>query len=168
MTAEALRELIEIGAIVLFGGGGITALIVALLAHKRATREADITERKNEDDADAALVERYRSMADEERAAKESAVKTVRELLALAQEQIDGLKATIERLTATIEAMSHASTVQHDVVVAITNERNLLTRRAETAEAEVARLRLQLDAAESALAGAPLAPTLPDTGIMSS
>lgn len=125
-VAEEQPEIIGLLVSVLISAGVFSALIAGLVAYLNNRRNARIAERRNTADEDNDLVTRYQTMATEERSAKESAVKTVRELLAIAEAQIASLQGTITRLTETISVLQHSAQSQQDLIAAITKERDRL------------------------------------------
>lgn len=125
-VAEEQPEIIGLLVSVLISAGVFSALIAGLVAYLNNRRNARIAERKNVADEDNDLVTRYQTMATEERSAKESAVKTVRELLAIAEAQIASLQGTITRLTETIGVLQHSAQSQQDLIDSITRERDRL------------------------------------------
>lgn len=129
MIAAAVEEqpaLIGLLVSAVISASVVAALVGGLFAYINNRRNARIAERKNTADEDNDLVTRYQTMATEERSAKESAVKTVRELLAIAEAQIASLQGTITRLTETIGVLQHSAQSQQDLIDAITRERDRL------------------------------------------
>jgi chromosome segregation ATPase len=128
MIAAAVEQPGFVGSLVsaLISGAVAAAVIGGFFAYINNRRNARIAERKNTADEDNDLVTRYQTMATEERSAKESAVKTVRELLAIAEAQIASLQGTITRLTETIGVLQHSAQSQQDLIDAITRERDRL------------------------------------------
>lgn len=111
----------------------VGAIIFGIFSWINNRRNARVTERKNDADAENDFISQYKEMvasanarAADERSAKESAVRTVRELLNIAEGQITSLKDTIDRLTATIRTLTDAAGVQQDLIDAITEERDHL------------------------------------------
>lgn len=125
-VAEGESSIVGLLVSVLISAGVFSAFIAGLVAYINNRRNARIAERKNTADEDNDLVTRYQTMATEERSAKESAVKTVRELLAIAEAQIASLQGTITRLTETIGVLQHSAQSQQDLIDAITRERDRL------------------------------------------
>jgi uncharacterized protein YoxC len=140
MIAAAVEEQPEfIGLFVsaLISAGVLSAAIAGLVAYLNNRRNARIAERKNTADEDNDLVTRYQTMATEERSAKESAVKTVRELLAIAEAQIASLQGTITRLTETITVLQHSAQSQQDLIDSITAERDRLKHEQEKLQHDI-------------------------------
>ncbi len=104
--------------------GVIAALITAGVQVFMGRRNARIQERKNAVDAESDLVVRYRDAASEERAQKESAVRTIRDLLSASEAQVASLKGTVVALNETIELMSRLSNSQKDIIKRLETERD--------------------------------------------
>jgi chromosome segregation ATPase len=115
----------------------VAGLIAGLVSYLNNRRNARIAERKNTQDEDNDLVTRYQTMATEERSAKESAVKTVRELLGIAEAQIASLQGTITRLTETIGVLQHSAQSQQDLIESITQERDRLKLEQEKLQKDI-------------------------------
>jgi len=104
--------------------GVIAALITAGVQFFINRKNSRIQERKNAVDEGSDLVLRYKDAAGEERAQKESAVKTVRELLVASEAQVTSLKETVKTLTETIQLMSSFSDSQKDIISRLEVERD--------------------------------------------
>lgn len=100
------------------------AVITGLVQYAINRRNARITERRNSVEAESDLINRYKEAAAEERSQKESAVQTVKNLLALAEAQVASLKDTVTTLNRTIEIMTHAANSQQDIIDQLTNDRD--------------------------------------------
>lgn len=100
------------------------ALITGLVQYLVNRRNSRITERKNTVDAESDLVTRYKEAAAEERAAKESAVQTVRDLLSIAERQVESLKGTVAALNGLIENLNLAANAQQEIIDSLTAERD--------------------------------------------
>lgn len=100
-------------------------------------RNSRIVERKNAVDAESDIVARYREQASEERAQKESAVKTIRDLLSESKDQVAALKGTVETLTKTITLLENLTTSQNDMISRLTHDRNRTQEALERAEARI-------------------------------
>jgi chromosome segregation ATPase len=140
MIAAATQEQPEfIGLFVssVISAAVLSAAIAGLVAYLNNRRNARIAERKNTADEDNDLVTRYQTMATEERSAKESAVKTVRELLAIAEAQIASLQGTITRLTETITVLQHSAQSQQELIESITAERDRLKHEQEKLQHDI-------------------------------
>lgn len=136
-VAEEQPEFIGLLVSVIISAGVFSAAIAGLVAYLNNRRNARIAERKNTADEDNDLVTRYQTMATEERSAKESAVKTVRELLAIAEAQIASLQGTITRLTETISVLQHSAQSQQDLIESITQERDRLKHEQEKLQNDI-------------------------------
>lgn len=122
----------------------MAALVTGLFNWINNKRNARIAERKNTADEDNDLVARYQAMATEERAGKESAVKTVTELLGIAETQIQTLKGTVAQLSATIETLQRSAESQHDLIEDIRRERDRLTAALALSQQRVDEQRAEL------------------------
>jgi cell division protein FtsL len=121
-----------------------SALITGLVQFLINRRNSRITERKNTVDEHSDLIVRYKEQASEERVQKESAVKTIKELLADSREQVIVLKSTVDTLTKTIELLESLSAAQSDVIKQLTEDRDRTKEALERAEARVLEQRDQL------------------------
>jgi len=112
-----------------------SALITGLVQFLINRRNSRITERKNTSDAESDLVRQYRDAAADERAAKESAIKTLRELHDDTKEQVLALRSTVDTLNATIVTLKDLNASQDDIIVRLTEDRDrtiAALNRAET------------------------------------
>lgn len=114
--------------------GVIAALITTLAQLIIGRRNARIQERKNAIDAESDLVARYKDAASEERAAKESAVRTIKDLLAASEVQVASLKSTVVALNETIQQMNSISDSQKGIILRLETERDRLDAERITAE----------------------------------
>lgn len=114
-----------------------SALITGLIQYLINRRNSRITERKNTVDAESDLVTRYKEAAAEERAAKSSAVETIKMLLAESKESIQTMKDTVVTLTNTIELLKDVNAAQGDVIKQITADRDRTQAALLRAEARV-------------------------------
>lgn len=134
-----------------------SALITGLIQYLINRRNSRITERKNTVDAESDLVSRYKEAAAEERAAKSSAVETIKMLLAEAKENIETLKSTVSTLNSTIEALKDVNAAQGDVIKQITADRDRTQAALERAEArvldQIEQLRVKQHEIEDLIAG---------------
>ncbi|UVG35140.1 hypothetical protein SEA_CECE_89 [Microbacterium phage Cece] len=122
------------------------ALISGLVTFLINRRNARITERRDAQGAENDVVSRYREAAAEERAQKESAVSTIKELLTDSREQVTVLKATVDTLTNTIRLLENLSATQGDVITQLTEDRDRTKAALDRAEARVIEQRDQLHA----------------------
>ncbi|QIG57840.1 hypothetical protein SEA_PAULODIABOLI_106 [Microbacterium phage PauloDiaboli] len=133
-----------------------SALITGLIQFLINRRNSRITERKNTVDAESDLVTRYKEAAAEERAAKSSAVETIKMLLAESKEGIETLKSTVATLNSTIELLKDVNAAQGDVIKQLTADRDRTQAALERAEArvldQVEQLRLKQNEIESLIA----------------
>lgn len=104
----------------------IAAAISAVVAWVNNRRNARIQERKNNADEGNDIVARYKEAAAEERAAKESAVRTVQNLLDISQAQVTSLQSTVGRLNDTIVTLQRSAESQQGLIEDITRERDRL------------------------------------------
>lgn len=111
-----------------------SALITGLVQFLMNRRNSRVTERKNAVDEESDLVSRYKEAASEERAAKESAVRTIKELLENSQEQIVSLKGTVETLNNTIKLMETLAVSQKSVIDQLTSDRDRTQAALDRAE----------------------------------
>lgn len=114
-----------------------SALITGLVQFLMNRRNSRVTERKNAVDEESDLVSRYKEAAGEERAAKESAVRTIKELLENSQEQIVSLKGTVETLNGTIKLLENLAVTQKDVIAQLTSDRDRTQAALDRAEARI-------------------------------
>jgi len=121
-----------------------SALITGLVQFIMNRRNSRITERKNAIDAESDLVTRYKDAAAEERAAKESAVRTIKELLGDSREQVEVLKGTVDALNNTIRLMENLNTTQRDIIDQLTTDRDKTQAALERAEARIETQKAQL------------------------
>ncbi len=126
-----------------------SALITGLVQFLINRRNSRITERKNTVDAESDLVARYKDAASEERAQKESAVSTIKELLQDSRDQVLVLKSTVDTLTKTIELLETLSAAQGDIIKQLTDDRDRTKAALERAEARVQEQRDQLKAKQN-------------------
>lgn len=126
-----------------------SALITGLVQFLINRRNSRITERRNAVDEESDVVNRYKEQAIEERAQKESAVKTIKELLSESKEQIAALKSTVETLNTTIALMKDLNAAQGDVIRQLTSDRDrtaaALARAEARVEAQKEQLRIKQD-----------------------
>ena len=114
-----------------------SALITGLVQFLMNRRNSRVTERKNAVDEESDLVSRYKEAAGEERAAKESAVRTIKELLENSQEQIVSLKGTVETLNNTIQLLENLAVTQKDVIAQLTSDRDRTQAALDRAEERI-------------------------------
>lgn len=115
----------------------VASAITAFVQYLINRRNSRITERKNTSDIESDLVGRYKEAAAEERAQKESAVQTVKNLLSIAEEQVNSLKGTITALTNTIDNLNKMATTQIDIIDALTTERDRSATALERAMSQI-------------------------------
>ena len=142
----------------------------------QARKDRRVTERKDVRDEDNDLVQHWKQAAENaqrtgaemvksaqeesdrrvsaERASKESAIRTVRELLDLQELQNTALRDTITRLTAAIEQLTAAGGAASSLVVSLREERDEMQRKLQAAMDRVARLTAQLMDRQRDLLGA--------------
>lgn len=121
-----------------------SALITGLVQYLINRRNSRITERKNTVDAESDLVARYKDAASEERAQKESAVSTIKELLQDSREQVTVLKGTVETLKATIKLLESLNVAQGDMINQLTADRDRTQLALDRAEVRVEEQKEQL------------------------
>lgn len=114
-----------------------SSLITGFIQYLNNRRNSRVTERRNAVDEESDVVTRYREQAVEERLQKESAVKTIKELLSESKEQITALKGTVETLNNTIALMKDLNAAQGTVIQQLTNDRDRTAAALERAEARV-------------------------------
>jgi hypothetical protein len=122
----------------------IGAIITGLVQYFINRRNSRVTERKNTVDAESDIIIRYKEAAAEERAQKESAVQTVRNLLAIAEEQVISLKSTVVALNATITNLNTMANAQVDIIETLTTERDRSVTALSTAETQIAAQKAEL------------------------
>jgi uncharacterized membrane protein YccC len=127
---------IIIGAVV--SSTVFAAIVSGIFQFFNNKRNARILERKNEADTHNDVIQRYKEAAAEERQAKESAVRLMQNLLELAEDQIVGLKDTVQRLTSTIQVMGEAAGVQEGIIQQLTEDRDRVQRALDMAEQRLA------------------------------
>lgn len=121
-----------------------SAIITGLVQYLINRRNSRITERKNSQDAESDVVNRYKEQAAEERAAKESAVRTIKELLADSRDQVEVLKSTVATLTSTIKMLENLSASQVDMIKQLTDDRDRTRAALKRAETRVQEQKDQL------------------------
>lgn len=136
-TNDPLSNLIGLIVTATISAGVLGTAIGGFVQYLINRRNSRITERKNAVDAESDLVARYKEAAAEERAQKESAVRTVRELLAASEEQVQTLKDTVSTLNNTIDLMSRLTDSQQDVILKLTADRDKTQIALERAEARI-------------------------------
>lgn len=122
----------------------VAAIITGLVQYMINRRNSRITERKNSVEAESDLINRYKEAAAEERNQKESAVETVKNLLALAEAQVASLKDTVATLNRTIEVMSLAANSQQDIIDQLTLDRDRTQEALRQAERQIEAQREEL------------------------
>lgn len=136
----------------LLAGSGVVAAIVTsgsnLITNRRNAR---VSERKNVADEENDLVSRYQLMAQEERAAKESAVKEAREMLTLAREQNNTLQEALNGLNRIVSDLRVTQGVQLEAIEGITKDRDRISQLLDEALFKVANLTARLKSAENDL-----------------
>lgn len=142
MPAEPNMLTTIIGAV--FSSVVFSAIITAVFTYVSNRRNARIQERKNDLDAEGGLVSRYKEAAAEERAQKESAIQTVRDLLKIAEEQVTSLKDTITTLNSTIGIMRQAADDQREIITRLTSDRDRTQDALDRATKEIDKQREQL------------------------
>jgi chromosome segregation ATPase len=135
-------------ASVLISATVLAAAISALVAWLNNRRNARIQERKNAADEGSDLVSRYKEAASEERAAKESAVRTVQNLLDISQQQVTSLQSTVGRLNDTIMTLQRSTESQQVLIDAITEERDRLQQEQEHLQQQIDEKRQELLSAQ--------------------
>ena len=100
------------------------AFITGLVQYLINRRNSRITERKNTIDAESDIITRYKEAASEERAQKESAVETVKNLLSIAESQVESLKSTVVTLNGSIDLMTKMASAQQEVIDQLTFDRD--------------------------------------------
>lgn len=106
--------------------GVFVAVITSSFQYFLGRRNSRIQERKNATDAESDVVTRYKDAAAEEREAKESAVRTIKELLSASESQVTSLKSTVATLNEAIENMGRLSDSQRDIILRLETERDRL------------------------------------------
>ncbi|UDL16374.1 membrane protein [Microbacterium phage Zooman] len=114
-----------------------SAIITGLVQFVINRRNSRITERKNTVDAESDVITRYKEQAAEERAAKESAVRTIKELLADSREQVEILNGTIATLNGTIRVLETLSASQENIIKQLTDDRDRTAEALKLAEIRV-------------------------------
>lgn len=135
-------------ASVLISATVLAAAISALVAWLNNRRNARIQERKNAADEGSDLVARYKEAASEERAAKESAVRTVQNLLDISQQQVTSLQSTVGRLNDTILTLQRSTESQQVLIDAITEERDRLQHEQANLQRQIDEKRQELLSAQ--------------------
>lgn len=123
-VATDQQALISLFITAIISASVFAAIITGIVQFLINRRNSRITERKNDVDAESSLIGRYKEAAAEERAQKESAVQTVKNLLSIAEEQVNSLKGTVTALTTTIDNLNKMATTQIDIIDALTTERD--------------------------------------------
>lgn len=121
-----------------------SALITGLVQFLINRRNSRVTERKNAVDAESDIVTRYKEQASEERAQKESAVATIKDLLSESKEQIAALKSTVETLNSTITLMKDVNSAQGGIITQLTEDRDRTAAALARAEGRIEQQQEQL------------------------
>jgi len=114
-----------------------SATVTGIVQYRINKNNARITERKNDVDADSGLIDRYKEAAAEERSQKESAVKTVQDLLDIAEQQVTSLKSTIQTLNETITNLNTMANTQKSIIDQLTAERDRSVTALQTAMTQI-------------------------------
>lgn len=126
-----------------------SALITGFVQYLINRRNSRITERKNTQDAESDVVNRYKEQAKEERDAKESAIRVIQELLGESKEQVAALKSTVETLNGTIALMKDVNAAQGDIIAQLTQDRDRTQAALTRAEARIEAQETQLRAKQA-------------------
>lgn len=159
--------LLSAPVLVAIGAGG--------MKFRQARKDGRLKLRTDAQDADNDLVEHWKAAAENaqtsgaaalkaaqdeaerrvaaERASKESAIRTVRELLELQEAQNTALRDTIDRLTRAIEQLTTAGGAASELVQQLRDERDQLQQKLDAAMRRVAMLTSQLMAKQRDLLG---------------
>lgn len=115
----------------------VASLITNLFQFLISRKNARITERRDSLDAESDVVLRYKEQAGEERAQKESAVRTIKDLLSESKQQVSALASTVETLTNTIKLLETLTTTQSTMIVQLTQDRDRTQEALNRAEARI-------------------------------
>lgn len=139
-----LAELVPILTTAVLSATVFSALITGFVTFLINSRNSRITERKNTADAESDVVSRYKEAASEERQQKESAVQTIKMLLAESRDQVVTLKGTVDALNNTINLMESLTVTQNDMIIQLTVDRDRTQAALEQAEARILTQREEL------------------------
>jgi hypothetical protein len=143
-TGDAGVDIVRVVLTSVISTAVIGTIITATVQYFINRRNSRVTERKNTVDAESDIIVRYKEAAAEERAQKESAVQTVRNLLAIAEEQVISLKSTVLALNATITNMNAMASTQIEVIEQLTTERDRSMSALTTAEQQIEAQKIEL------------------------
>ncbi|PPG34534.1 hypothetical protein [Rathayibacter sp. AY2B9] len=131
MTPELIVAL-SIG----IGGPTLSVLGIYVKAKIDARAAAALASNKDAREDESEQVSRYRVMAEQERASKESAVGSLEKVIGAYERQIEQLTTNVTNLTDTINAMSAAANVQRDLIDRISGDRDALAQTLHDVEHE--------------------------------
>ena len=141
MQPDSILSLIITSVISASVIGAIVTGVVQYLVNKR---NSQITEKKNTIDAESDLITRYKEAAAEERAQKESAVETVKDLLQVAEHNVELLKNTVDTLNQTITSLKETNAAQQQIITQLTVDRDRAEEGVRQAERTIAAQREHL------------------------
>jgi chromosome segregation ATPase len=123
-SASPQTDIVQVIITSIISTAVFAAFITGLVQYLINRRNSRITERKNTIDAESDIITRYKEAAAEERAQKESAVQTVKNLLSIAESQVESLKSTVVTLNASIDLMTKMANAQQEVIDQLTFDRD--------------------------------------------
>jgi len=118
------------------GGPALTVLGIYVKARVDARAAAALASNKDARDDESEQVTRYRVMAEQERASKDSAVASLEKVIGAYERQIEQLTTNVTNLTDTINVMSSAANVQRDLIDRISGDRDDLEKTLHDVERE--------------------------------
>lgn len=129
----------------------LATILNSVITTLRDRNNNRVVERKNLADEENDMVTRYQTMAQEERAAKESAVKEAREMLTLARDQNKTLQEALDGLNRIVADLRVTQGVQLDAIEGITKDRDRISNLLNEALLKVENLKARLEKAEDEL-----------------
>ncbi len=120
-----------------------------------AVTTASVAEKRQEDDSTDALISRWKDATEDERAQKDSAVALLRNLLSIAETQIEALKDTLVKLTETVRVMTVTIETKDDDLRKAMESRDGVLAALATAEAQAADYRGKLEELQEKLGMTP-------------
>lgn len=102
----------------------IATIISSIIQYIISRRSSRVTERRNSVESESDIILRYKEAAAEERAQKESAVRTLEVLLKNSESQVQSLNSTIDILNGLIANLNKMAETQKEVIAQLTADRN--------------------------------------------
>lgn len=124
LTTSEGQDIVSIVVGAIISASVFSAVVTGIIQFLINRRNSRIQERKNVVDEESDIVNRYKEAAAEERSQKESAVRTIQQLLDMADKQVTSLRETIATLNALIKTLNSAANSQQEIIDSLTQERD--------------------------------------------